>query len=148
MGLRIRALEKLQSFHDPAVPCPATVAGVESSVRLEGLRQPDHPRPIRSPLGYGTSIEDHPTVGQAAQVHAGAAPVFQPVSSPSGFAADAASQPSFLFVHGMNFKGTPDDAHKDLVVHWEEATGAFRPGGSGGCTDSTCQVYILVRGVE
>ena len=78
-------------------------------------------------------------------VHSGASPAYKAVSSPAAFAAEARATPSFLFVHGMNFKGTPADAFNDQVAHWEAATGAFRPGGGGGCTDATCNVYILVR---
>ena len=80
-----------------------------------------------------------------AAVHSGASPAFTAITSPSAFAATASAQPAFLFVHGMNFQGSPDDAFNDLVAHWEEATGAFAPGGAGGCTDATCQAYILVR---
>jgi len=80
-----------------------------------------------------------------AAVHGGAAPSFSAVSDPAAFGAAASATPSFLFVHGMSFKGTPGDAFTDLVAHWETATGAFKPDGSGGCTDTTCKAYMLVR---
>jgi hypothetical protein len=79
MSLRIRALENFKAFYKTTSSDSTAVTGIQTGVRLEGLRQTNHPGPIRSPLGYGTSIEDHPTVGQAAQVHAGAAPELDPL---------------------------------------------------------------------
>lgn len=78
MHLRIRALQKLEAFHNPLTPCPAAEAGIEPGVWLERLRQPDHPRPFRRPLSHGTPIENHPTVGQTAQVHPGSTPELNP----------------------------------------------------------------------
>jgi hypothetical protein len=79
-----------------------------------------------------------------AAVHSGADPVFIAENDPKAWAAEAGARPSFLWVHGMAFKGTPDDAFTDLVAHWEAATGAFKPDGSGGCTDAECRAYLLV----
>ncbi len=85
MHLGIRALQKLKTFHNAATSCPAAVAGVEPGVRLERLRQPDYSCPIWSPLGYGTPIENHPTVGQTAQVHPGTTPELNPLPVSKGF---------------------------------------------------------------
>jgi hypothetical protein len=84
MHLGIRALQKLEAFHNPLTPCPAAVAGVESGIRLERLRQPDYPCPIWSPFGHGTPIENHPTVGQTAQVHPGSTPELNPLPISEG----------------------------------------------------------------
>ena len=84
MHLGIRTLQKLEAFHTPLTPWTAAVAGVEPGVRLERLRQPNHPRPFRRPLSHGTPIENHPTVGQTAQIHPGSTPELNPLPVSKG----------------------------------------------------------------
>jgi hypothetical protein len=63
MRLRIRALEDFKAFYKTTPSDSTAVTGIQTGVRLEGLRQSNHPRPIRRPLGHGTPVENHPTVG-------------------------------------------------------------------------------------
>ena len=79
MSLRIRALEDFKAFYKTISSDSTAVTGIQTGVRLEGLRQTNHPSTVRRPLGHGTPVENHPTVGQAAQVHAGSTAKLDPL---------------------------------------------------------------------